>query len=98
MNEHRALLLTDVVDSTRIAEIIGDAANTAHWVAHDRAARELLRTWRGREIERTDGLMAVFDSAADAAAKSTATNTAIKTINVIMIRFIRLLLAAATWA
>jgi len=68
MNEHRALLLTDVVDSTRIAEIIGDAANTAHWVAHDRAARELLRTWRGREIERTDGLMAVFDSAADAAA------------------------------
>lgn len=68
MSELRALLLTDVVDSTRIAEAIGDAAMTAHWVAHDRAARDLLRTWRGREIERTDGLMAVFDSAADAAA------------------------------
>jgi len=68
MSELRALLLTDVVDSTRIAEVIGDAANTAHWIAHDRAARQLLRTWRGREIERTDGLMAVFESAADAAA------------------------------
>ena len=64
----RTLLLTDVVDSTRMTEAIGDAAMTAHWVAHDRAARDLLRTWRGREIERTDGLMAVFDSAADAVA------------------------------
>jgi predicted ATPase/class 3 adenylate cyclase len=60
------MLLTDVVDSTRMTEAIGDAAMTEHWVAHDRAARGLLRTWRGREIERTDGLMAVFDSAADA--------------------------------
>ena len=63
MSKRHALLLTDVVDSTRIAEAIGDAAMTAHWVAHDSAARDLLRTWRGREIERTDGLMAVFDSA-----------------------------------
>jgi predicted ATPase/class 3 adenylate cyclase/Tfp pilus assembly protein PilF len=68
MTKLRALLLTDVVDSTRIAETVGNAASTAHWVAHDRVARELLRTWRGREIERTDGLMAVFDSAADAVA------------------------------
>jgi class 3 adenylate cyclase len=68
MTELRALLLTDVVDSTRVAEAIGDAAMTGHWIAHDRAARELLRTWRGREIEKTDGIMAVFDSAADAAA------------------------------
>ena len=33
-----------------------------------RAARDLLRTWGGREIEKTDGLMAVFDSVANAAA------------------------------
>ena len=52
----------------RIAGAIGDAAMTGHWIAHDRAARELLRTWRGREIEKTDGIVAVFDSAADAAA------------------------------
>jgi predicted ATPase/class 3 adenylate cyclase/Tfp pilus assembly protein PilF len=68
LSEFLALLLTDVVDSTRIAEAVGDAVMTAHWVAHDRAARDLLRTWRGREVDKTDGLMAVFDSAADAAA------------------------------
>lgn len=68
MGELRSLLLTDVVDSTGIAEVVGDVAMTAHWVAHDRVAHDLLRTWRGREIEKTDGLMAVFDSVADAAA------------------------------
>ena len=68
MSELRALLLTDMVDSTRIAEALGDAAMAVHWAAHDRAARDLLRTWRGREIEKTDGLLAVFDSAADAVA------------------------------
>ncbi|MEO8345752.1 MAG: tetratricopeptide repeat protein [Betaproteobacteria bacterium] len=68
MSEIRALLLTDVVDSTRIAEAVGHEAMTRHWVAHDRAAHDLLRTWRGIEIERTDGLLAVFESAADAAA------------------------------
>ena len=68
MSELRALLLTDMVDSTRIAEALGDTAMAAHWAAHDRAARDLLRTWRGREIEKTDGLLAVFDSAADAVA------------------------------
>lgn len=67
MSEFRALLLTDVIDSTRITEALGEAAIAAHWSAHDRAARDLLRTWRGREVERTDGLLAVFDDAADAA-------------------------------
>ncbi len=77
MNELRALLLTDVVDSTRIAEALGDAAMAVHWAAHDRAARDLLRTWRGREIEKTDGLLAVFDSAGDAAAFALAYHRAI---------------------
>ncbi len=67
MGEFRALLLTDVIDSTRLTEALGEAAIAAHWIAHDRAARDLLRTWRGREIERTDGLLAVFDDAADGA-------------------------------
>ena len=77
MTDLRALLLTDVVDSTRVAEQLGDAAMAAHWLAHDRAARELLRAWRGREIEKTDGLLAVFDSAADAAAFALAYHRAI---------------------
>ena len=77
MSELRALLLTDMVDSTRIAEALGDAVMAAHWAAHDRAARDLLRTWRGREIEKTDGLLAVFDSAADAVAFALAYHRAI---------------------
>jgi predicted ATPase/class 3 adenylate cyclase len=66
MNPPRALLLTDVVDSTRLSHELGDAAMARLWTEHDRAARDLLRVWRGREIEKTDGLLALFDSAADA--------------------------------
>ena len=42
MSEFRALLLTDVVDSTKLAESIGDAAMAEVWTAHDRVARDLL--------------------------------------------------------
>ncbi|HMN75134.1 MAG TPA: NB-ARC domain-containing protein [Burkholderiaceae bacterium] len=66
MSDVRALLLTDVVDSTRLAEKLGDAALADLWAAHDRAARDLLPTWRGREIDKTDGMLLLFDSAADA--------------------------------
>lgn len=66
MDAPRALLLTDVVDSTRLSHALGDAEMASLWAAHDRAARDLLRTWRGREIEKTDGLLALFDNAADA--------------------------------
>ncbi|HEY8709514.1 MAG TPA: tetratricopeptide repeat protein, partial [Burkholderiaceae bacterium] len=37
------------------------------WAAHDRAARDLLPAWRGREIDKTDGLLLLFDNASDAA-------------------------------
>lgn len=66
MGDTRALLLTDVVDSTRVAQQIGDAASAALWAAHDRAARDLLPRWHGREIDRTDGLLLLFESADDA--------------------------------
>ena len=67
MSDVRALLLTDVVDSTRLSAALGDAAAAALWAAHDRVARDLLRAWRGREIDRTDGFLLLFDRAADAA-------------------------------
>ena len=66
MTEIRALLLTDVVDSTQLAERLGDQAMAALWAAHDRAARDLLVAWGGREIDKTDGMLLLFDSAADA--------------------------------
>ena len=66
MSEIRALLLTDVVDSTKLSAKIGDAAMAEVWTAHDRVARDLLPVWRGREIDKTDGMLLMFDSAADA--------------------------------
>ena len=67
MSQPRALLLTDVVDSTRVAQALGDAVMARHWAAHDRAARDLLPPWRGREIDKTDGVLLLFDRAGDAA-------------------------------
>ena len=61
-----ALLLTDVVDSTRLTEKLGDAAMAGLWAAHDRIARDLLPLWRGREIDKTDGMLLLFDDVRDA--------------------------------
>lgn len=66
MAELRALLLTDVVDSTLLSERLGDQAMAGVWTAHDRVARDLLPLWRGREIDKTDGMLLLFESAADA--------------------------------
>jgi predicted ATPase/class 3 adenylate cyclase/Tfp pilus assembly protein PilF len=66
MNAQRTLLLTDVVDSTQLAERLGDAAAAELSVAHDRVARDLLRQWRGREIDKTDGMLMLFEHPADA--------------------------------
>ena len=68
MSEIRALLLTDVVDSTRLAETLGDSAMAEIWAAHDRVSRALLGPRRGREIDKTDGMLLLFDNAADAVA------------------------------
>ena len=66
MNEVRAVLLTDVVDSTGLWQALGDAAMTALWGRHDRLARDLLPEWRGREVDKSDGLLLLFATAADA--------------------------------
>ncbi len=63
----KALLLTDVVDSTQLSSTLGDAAMAQLWAAHDRLARDLLPPWHGREIDKTDGMLLMFDTAADAA-------------------------------
>jgi class 3 adenylate cyclase len=63
----RALLLTDIVDSTKVAQDLGDDALAQLWAQHDRFARDLLPVWRGREIDKADGLLMLFESVADAA-------------------------------
>jgi predicted ATPase/class 3 adenylate cyclase/Tfp pilus assembly protein PilF len=78
----RALLLTDVVDSTRLSHALGDEAMARVWIEHDRAARDLLRAWRGREIEKTDGLLALFETVADAVGFATGYHRALAALAV----------------
>ncbi|MEO7853743.1 MAG: hypothetical protein ABIR94_16055, partial [Rubrivivax sp.] len=66
MSSSRTLLLTDVVDSTQLSQALGDEAIAAVWTAHDRVARDLLAHWRGREIDKTDGMLLLFDAPDDA--------------------------------
>lgn len=68
MADVRALLLTDVVGSTELTERLGDEAMAALWAAHDRVARDLLPAWGGREIDKTDGMLLMFERAGDAVA------------------------------
>ena len=78
MNEVRALLLTNVVDSTQLSQTLGDAAMAELWAAHDRVARDLLLARGGREIDKTDGMLLLFDAAADALAYAAYYHRALK--------------------
>ena len=62
-----AILYTDVVDSTRLGERLGDARAAQIWSAHDRQARDLVARHHGREIGRADGIFAGFEDPVDAA-------------------------------
>ena len=53
----RTLLLTDIVDSTRLTRELGDERMAEVWMAHDKAARQLLQKHNGREADRTDGFL-----------------------------------------
>ncbi len=55
-----ALLMCDLVDSTRIVRQLGDARSAAMFESHDAAARELLAREGGHEIDRTDGFLLLF--------------------------------------
>ena len=77
MTKLRAILLTDVVDSTKLTQELGDAVSRQLWTAHDRIARDLLVVWRGREIDKTDGLLLIFESVADAASYAIAYHLAL---------------------
>ena len=63
----RALLFTDLVDSTQLVQRVGDDAAAAWWTEHDRRARQLLERHHGLEIDRSDGFFLLFDAVADAA-------------------------------
>ena len=80
MAEIRAILLTDVLDSTRLAQELGEAELAALWLAHDRLARDLLPAWRGREIDKSDGFLLLFADAGDAVGYAMAYHHALATL------------------
>jgi class 3 adenylate cyclase len=58
------MLMTDIVDSTRMAGAMGDAAWKQRLGEHDRIVRHQLERFGGREIKTTgDGFLAAFGSA-----------------------------------
>ncbi len=61
----RTLLLTDLCDSTALVERIGDNAAAALFREHDRLVVKLQQHWRGRLIDRSDGLLLLFDRPID---------------------------------
>ena len=61
----RTLLLTDLCDSTELVERVGDAASAALFRGHDTLVLELQRRWRGRLIDRSDGMLLLFERAID---------------------------------
>jgi len=63
----RALLMTDVVDSTGISDRLGAVAAGSLWRRHDDRARELIHRWKGFEVDKTDGFFILFESAVQAA-------------------------------
>jgi class 3 adenylate cyclase len=61
------LLMSDIVDSTRTAARLGDAAWKQLLADHNRIVRSQLDRFRGREVNTTgDGFLATFGSAAGA--------------------------------
>jgi len=62
----RTLLVTDLVDSTKLLEKLGDQRAFEIFGRHDRLARDLLVRHGGREIDKTDGFLLLFERPIDA--------------------------------
>ncbi len=57
----RTLLVCDLVASTSLVQELGDMAAADLLASHDRAARELLPGFEGREIDKSDGFLLLFE-------------------------------------
>lgn len=61
----RTLLLTDLCDSTTLVERLGDSPAAELFREHDRLVLQLQQQWRGRLIDRSDGLLLLFERPID---------------------------------
>jgi len=57
----KTLVITDLVDSTLLVERLGDARAAELSARHDRMARALVERHEGREIDKTDGFLLLFE-------------------------------------
>jgi serine/threonine-protein kinase len=57
----RTLLLSDLVGSTELLRTLGDLRAASLFAQHDHLARALLAEHDGREIDKTDGFLLLFD-------------------------------------
>jgi putative peptide modification system cyclase len=62
----RTLLVCDLADSTALVERLGDAAAAELLRRHDRLARSLMQRHAGREIDKTDGFLVLFERPVEA--------------------------------
>ncbi len=62
----KTLLVSDLVGSTRLVQELGDRAAAELGHRHDRLARDLLVAHGGREIDKTDGFLLLFERPLDA--------------------------------
>ena len=68
----RTLLLCDLVASTKLVERLGDAKAAELLARHDRIARDLLAAFDGREIDKSDGFLLLFERPIEAVRFATA--------------------------
>ena len=77
------MLMTDIVDSTRLAGQLGDAAWKARLAEHNRIVRRQLSRLGGREVDTTgDGFLAAFGSAEAALRAALSIHDAVRTAGV----------------
>lgn len=57
----RTLVLCDLVDSTALVERLGDQGAAELFRKHDRLARALVQAHGGKEIDKTDGFLLMFE-------------------------------------
>jgi len=74
----QTLLASDLVESTRLVESLGDSEAAALFAQHDRMARGLLVPYRGQEIDKSDGFLLLFERPIEAALYSLTYHTALK--------------------
>jgi len=64
----RTLVLADLVDSTALVERLGDQRSAELFRRHDKFARALMLDHGGREIDKTDGFLLMFERPVQAVA------------------------------